>query len=76
MDDWHKCGTTHCVAGWAIMLAGEQGAALERAIGPDAAGALIFAKSNPDLPVPNFYASNEDAMDQLRERAARVRGGV
>jgi hypothetical protein len=70
MRDWHTCGTTHCRAGWAITLAGEAGAQLESKIGPAAAGALIYAASRPGKPVPNFYASNSDAMDDIRACAA------
>ena len=69
MDRWH-CGTTHCRAGWAVILAGDAGVALERQIGTAAAGALIYAASRPDKPVPNFYASNADALADLRESAA------
>jgi len=31
MDDWHSsCGTTHCRAGWVVVLAGEEGLMLEK----------------------------------------------
>ena len=69
MDNWH-CGTTHCRAGWAVVLTGDVGVALERKIGTAAAGALIYAASRPDKQVPNFYASNADALADLRECAA------
>ena len=69
MSTWHTCETTHCVAGWAIHLAGDAGAKLEQRVGPSAAGALIYAASGSH-PVPSFYASNEVAMDELRRRAA------
>lgn len=71
MDDWHKCATTHCRAGWAVHLAGEAGYALERQIGPAAAGALIiYAASRPGKPIPNFYADNETAMADILACAA------
>ena len=70
MKDWHTCNTTHCRAGWAITLAGEAGAALEKKIGSSAAGALIYAASRPGARVPNFYASNDAAMADLRAGAA------
>lgn len=70
MDQWHTCETTHCRAGWAITLAGAAGATLDALWGPITAGALIYATSYPDLPVPNFLASNEDALADIRERAA------
>jgi uncharacterized protein YjbI with pentapeptide repeats len=69
MAQWHTCDTTHCRAGWAITLAGDKGRALEREHGPAVAGALIYAASRPDKPVPNFYASTADAMADIRAGA-------
>jgi hypothetical protein len=82
MSTWHSgndgtqpngaCGTTHCRAGWAIHLAGAPGYALEKAMGPSVAGALIIARSCPYLEVtPDFMASNEDALDNIRACAAK-----
>jgi hypothetical protein len=56
--------------GGAITLAGERGAALEAALGPSAAGALIYAVSRPHLPVPDFHDTNEGALANLRRGAA------
>jgi uncharacterized protein YjbI with pentapeptide repeats len=70
MDNLHTCETTHCRAGWAIALAGEAGKALERKVGPNAAGALIYTASRPGMRVPEFMASDEDAMADLRACAA------
>ena len=72
MGSWHTCQTTHCRAGWAIHLCGDAGYALEKAIGSSAAGALIYAKSRPDKLVPNFNASDEDAMADMRACAAEA----
>ena len=72
MAAWHSCETTHCRAGWAIHLAGEAGYALEDRIGSAAAGALIYAASRPGEPVPDFYATNEAALADLRECAAKA----
>jgi uncharacterized protein YjbI with pentapeptide repeats len=78
MSKWHGdddcnetnwCNTTHCRAGYAICLAGAAGFELERKVGPDVAGALIYAKSRPDKPVPNFYASDDEAMADIRKCA-------
>ncbi len=75
MSVWHKsCGTTHCRAGWAIALAGEPGYALEKVMGPAGAGALIYATSRPGMRVPNFYASNADAIESIRADAAAAQG--
>ena len=70
MTEWHTCETTHCRAGWAIHLAGEAGADLERKFGPSVAGALIYAASRPEQPVPDWHVSNENALADLRAGAA------
>ena len=72
MNEWHKCETTHCRAGWAVHLAGKPGYELEKSIGPNAAGALIYAKSRPNKPVPNFYASDTEAMADIKACAANT----
>ena len=68
MSDWHRCETTHCWGGWTIHLAGEAGKKLEIALGTNAAAALIYAASGSH-PVPDWAASEEDAMADLRRRA-------
>ena len=65
MDAWHTCGTTHCRAGWAIHLCGDEGYALEAITNSETAGTLIYAASRPGLPTPNFRASNKDAWADL-----------
>jgi hypothetical protein len=65
--DSHPCGTTHCRAGAAITEAGDAGRALESRLGSAAAGALIYLASTGR--VPNFYATNEAALADLRECA-------
>lgn len=75
MSDWHTCETTHCLAGWAIVLAGEAGRRLEAERGPFQAGAAIYRASTGR--VPHFFASNESALDDLRARAAeQAEGGA
>ena len=75
MSSWHGpenhwCGTTHCRAGWAIHEAGELGKKLQDAVGPEVAGALIYNDAYPDLPIPDFYCENKEALDDIRKRAA------
>jgi len=65
MSDWHTCGTAHCLAGWAVKLAGEEGLEIENKLLTNAAGALIWHESIGKI--PNFYASNEDAIKFLEE---------
>ncbi len=71
MGAWHTCETTHCRAGWVVTLAGEAGKKLEEQYGTPAAAALIECKSEPRLEwkVPNYYASNDAALEQIRELA-------
>jgi hypothetical protein len=71
MRTWHTCATTHCRAGWAIALAGDAGRDLESQFGPGTAGALIYAASRPGIPVPNFFANNDDALTDMRTFAAK-----
>jgi uncharacterized protein YjbI with pentapeptide repeats len=68
MSQWHTCETTHCRAGWAITLAGDAGKKLEKEHGPYRAGAMIYRASTGR--VPHFYASNERALEDMREQAA------
>ncbi len=80
MRTWHDedCKTTHCMAGWAITAAGKAGEELEDKIGPSAAGAIIVTMSalGLDWQVPNWTASDEDAMDFIKECAEKEREAV
>ena len=76
MGVWHRagnfCGTTHCRAGWVNHLAGDAGRVLEGVYGPAAAAAMIYAASDPDLErTPNFYATNGDALDDMKALAEK-----
>jgi uncharacterized protein YjbI with pentapeptide repeats len=69
MGTWH-CGTSHCRAGWVVTLAGEGGKALEYAMGTPAAATAIYLASDPNLEkVPNFYATNDEAMADMKRLA-------
>ncbi len=72
MGDWHTCATTHCRAGWVVILAGKAGKALETKLDSTAAAAtLIYLASDPALDrVPDFYCSNEKALADMKARAA------
>ena len=69
MADWHTCETTHCRAGWVVVLAGAAGAMLEDLVGTSTAAALIYHASDPEMTTPDFYASNEDALADIRRMA-------
>ena len=81
MKSWHGdedkaneaewCQTTHCRAGYAICLAGKEGFELEKKYGPANAGMFLYLKSTPDAPIPNWTASNEAAMADIRARAEK-----
>jgi Pentapeptide repeats (8 copies) len=71
MKEWHICETTHCRAGWAVTLAGEAGKELEDKIGTNAAAALIYTASRQGERVPDWFASNEDALADIRLHAAK-----
>ena len=64
MGSWHSCGTTHCLAGWAIHLAGKEGYELEEKLGSAVAGTIIFQNSIGE--VPDFYTDNKSAMAWLK----------
>ena len=75
--DWHMRATTHCRSGWAIHLAGKPGYALQERVGPLMAGALIhFASCKWMDRVPNFSASNEEALADIRKCAEREKSEV
>ena len=75
MDSWHTCETVHCIAGWAVVLAGDAGRVAENLLGTNAAGALIINESCPYLngKVPDFTSSNEEGMRFIEECVAKER---
>jgi hypothetical protein len=73
-DGYHysdSCGTAHCRAGWAIVLAGEAGRALEGKVGSQTAGTLIYRKSRCWMPAPEFiHDTDSQALTDMRACAA------
>jgi hypothetical protein len=66
MGDWHTCETTHCRAGWAVHLAGEEGYELEEKTSTEFAAMCIFnASSSIKVPPTKFYLSNEESMKDI-----------
>jgi hypothetical protein len=66
MRIWHsECGTTHCLAGWAIRQAGTLGKVLEELHGPYMAGLLLLGANA----AAHFYDSNNDAIAWLQSVA-------
>ena len=58
----HTCKTTHCIAGWAIHLAGATGYDLERRVGPSNAGLILLGTDA----AAKFRVSDDDARAWLR----------
>ena len=73
MGNWHNdCGTKHCRAGWVVTLAGKEGRELEEKIGTPAAAYVIYRSSDPGIKVmPDFYCSDEEAMEDIVACAER-----
>jgi Pentapeptide repeats (8 copies) len=70
MIAWHTCETTHCRAGWVVVLAGLAGKELEERVDTGVAAALIYMASDPTLEcIPDWRASNEDALADMRRLA-------
>lgn len=62
METWHACETTHCMAGWAIHLAGEPGEIMEKMLGPEVTGLLLLGSEAHRY----FYKSNKEARQFLQ----------
>jgi hypothetical protein len=72
MTDWHTCDTTHCRAGWAVHLAGEAGAKLERQTSTLFAAMQIYkASSKIEVSPVRFYESNEVALEDMKTCAEK-----
>jgi uncharacterized protein YjbI with pentapeptide repeats len=69
MSTWHNsCGTAHCRAGWAVTLH-PQGKKLEVEFGTNAAAALIYNACSISERTPDWFASNADALADIRRLA-------
>jgi len=68
MRHWHTCDTTHCLAGFAVTLH-PRGRALEEVFGSRLAGSAIYLVSTGAI--PDFFASDEDALASIRKGAGR-----
>jgi hypothetical protein len=66
MGGWHsECGTTHCLAGWAIHQAGPLGEVLENLHGPHMAGLLLLGVDAAE----HFYDGTDEAIEWLQSVA-------
>jgi len=63
------CNTAHCVAGFFEIYGGEKGKYLVEHFGNWTCAALIDLKNNGSI--RDFFASNEDALETIKENAAK-----
>ena len=68
MGRWHSCDTTHCIAGWAIHLAGDEGYELERKFNPSVAGLILLGAEA----AKHFGLSDGDARKWLLSVALKT----
>jgi uncharacterized protein YjbI with pentapeptide repeats len=76
VDETNWCGTTHCRAGYAVCLAGKEGFDLEKQYGTPMTATLLYMKSTPDAALPSFYCTDDEAMADIRARAAAQTGSA
>ena len=70
MSHWHVCETTHCRAGWAVHLAGEEGRKLEKRTSTSFAAMMIFKASSKIKVSPvRFYEKDDVALEDIRRCA-------
>ena len=70
MSDWHTCDTTHCRAGWVVVLAGKKGKELEEKTSTLFAAMQIYKASSPiKVPPTRFFDLNEIAMEDMKRCA-------
>jgi len=70
MGDWHTCDTTHCRAGWVVVIAGEAGKEFEDRTSTLFAAMQIYKASSPIRVSPTrFFETNEIALKDM-ERCA------
>jgi hypothetical protein len=71
MSNWHTCETTHCRAGWVVILAGEAGKALQSKTSTLFAAMQIYKASSPTIRVfpTRFFETNAVAMLDMKRCA-------
>lgn len=74
MDNWHTCDNTHCRAGWAVTLAGEEGKALEAFYNTPLAAMMIYDASDPTFRINpgRFFDGNDAALTDMKALAERA----
>jgi hypothetical protein len=66
MSTWHTCETTHCRAGWVVVLAGEAGKELESKTDTCFAAMAIYnASSQIKVSASMFFVNNKESMKDI-----------
>jgi len=74
MGDWH-CGTSHCIAGWAVHQEGAEGYALERELGGEGVGTRDAGLLLLGLEAAGkFYLNNDAALEWLKSKLVEADG--
>ncbi len=77
MSNWHICDTTHCRAGWVVVLAGDAGKKLEAKTSTLFAAMQIYKKSsNIRVSPTRFFETNVIAMADIKRCADLESRGV
>lgn len=66
MGKWHSCETTHCRAGWVVVLAGEMARRMEEICGTRIVARVIYARSS-EIRVPDwtFFETEKVALKHM-----------
>ena len=76
MGIWHTCDTTHCRAGWVIVLAGSVGKELESFYGTLLTAMKIYDASCPGFKINpcRFFDTDEDALNDMKSLVEEEEG--
>ena len=75
MGNFHRCGTTHCRAGWVIHLAGPEGYALATRTSSTFAAMQIYRASGYRISPVRFFESKAKALQDMKKLATMEREG-
>lgn len=71
MSCWHACETTHCRAGWVVVLAGEEGKELEEKTSTLFAAQQIYKASGYNISPCRFFDKETEALEDMRNLAEK-----
>ena len=73
MSAWHACEKTHCRAGWAVTVAGEEGRKLEKFFNTELAAMLIYRAVGYHINPARFYDDNDAALADMKRLAKEAK---